>query len=160
MATNLYSSLPAFLPGLIGLLIFLVIFFVLFSIVGVFYKKRSTVSAIMFILALSSICFFLQELKIDNKSLSVTLLELAPEYGIGSALNSIIISIAYPTLAINSFFVSFIAGIMNVSITDPSLEFISSGLFAMIIYLVLFVLAFILFNRKKKSKRVYSDYLS
>ena len=160
MAINLYSSVPNFLPGLIGLLILLLIIFVIFSIVGVFFKKRSTVSAIMFFLAISSVLYFLSGIETENGTLLVDIALLGADYGIGAGLVSAITALGTPVALIHSLFVSMLAAIMGVATNDPSLSFVGGGLFAMIVWVVLFVVAFILFNRKKKSKRVYSDYLS
>lgn len=160
MAINLYSSVPNFLPGLIGLLILLLIIFVIFSIVGVFFKKRSTISAIMFFLAISSVLYFVSGIETENGTLLVDIALLGADYGIGAGLVSAITALSTPVALIHSLFVSMLAAIMGVAVSDPSLSFVSGGLFAMIVWVVLFVVAFILFNRKKKSKRVYSDYLS
>lgn len=156
----IFTNIPAFLPGLIGLTLFLSVIFIVLSLMGLFIRKRSTISGIMFFLAVSAICTFICNFTINELLLIEHIRNIGIEFGVGEGIASAIQAIASLVFHAHKFFVSIVASLFSLDPSDEKLSFINNGILIMLGYIVLFLLSFILFNRKKKTKKIYSDYLS
>lgn len=154
------TQIPSFLPGFIGLIIFLSAIFIVFTLMSLFVKKRSTISGIMFLLAISGICTFICSFERDGVSLLDNIASFNNDYGIGEGLAYAIQAIGSPVYYTHKLFIKMIADISSLEVSDEKLTILNDGIFDMIIYIVLFLLSFIFFNRNKKTKKIYSDYLS
>lgn len=154
------TNVPSFLPGLIGLVVFLCVIFIAFTLMSLFIKKRSTISGIMFLLALSGICTFICSFERNNVFLVDSIASINTTLGIGEGLSSAIKAIGAPVFYAHNLFIKMIADIFSLNINDEKLTLLNDGIFDMLIYIVLFLLSFIFFNRKRKTKKIYSDYLS
>lgn len=154
------TQIPSFLPGFIGLIIFLSAIFIVFTLMSLFVKKRSTISGIMFLLAISGICTFICSFERDGVSLLDNIASFNNDYGIGEGLTYAIQAIGSPVYYTHKLFIKMIADIFSLEVSDEKLTILNDGIFDMIIYIVLFLLSFIFFNRNKKTKKIYSDYLS
>ena len=154
------SAIPEFLPPLVSFLITIVIFFLIMTLVSLFIKKRSTMSGIMFLLFISAICTFLLSFKMGDTYLSTTIQDLGKEFNVGAGLIGVITILAYPTSTLHTFFLDLLVKGFMLKTTDDLYGFFNNTIFILAVYAVLFLLAFLLFKKSKKSQRIYSDYLS
>ncbi len=149
---NFYAG-NQFIIGLINLIFpifFLIVEFVLLSLI---IKKRSTIAGIMFFLFLSGIMQFL--IMVDNGKLFLNLNKFLPDVGLGSSLCVSMELISYPTRIIHDLFIDLI---IDMNLHEDVIEFFSNEYYILILYSFIFLLAFVLFKRHKKEKRIYSDY--
>ena len=160
MPSIILAKIPAFLPGFIGLTLFLSVIFIVLSFMGLFIKKRSTISGIMFFLAISAICTFICNFKVNDLLLIDHIRNIGYDYGIGEGFASSIQAISAPVFHAHKLFVDMVSGVFSLDPSDEKLSLFNNGLLIMLTYIVLFLLSFIFFNRKKKTKKIYSDYLS
>lgn len=142
-----------FIIGLINLIFPIFFLIVEFVLVSLIIKKRSTITGIMFFLFISAVMQFL--IVVNNGKVYFNLAKFLPDVGIGSSLCVSMRLLSYPTSIIHSQYIQLI---QDMNLHEDVIEFFSNEYFILILYSFLFIIAFAIFKRHKKEKRIYSDY--
>ncbi len=156
------------LPLIVSMVIEIAFVFLIIFLLAIFIKHRSTISAVMFFFLLSAGAFFL--LNYPNLSLEEIVGEInegslpygyalgniLPQYGVGTSLISSLTALELPVslLYISFYFIMF--SMLNGDVNKVS--FLLNPIFTICLYAVLFILSFIIFKRRNKKKKIYSDY--
>lgn len=146
--------MDTFISRLLAYILPVIIFVLVGYIIALFIKKRSIIAGVSFYFLLSSLCLLL--ININDGKFILDLSNFVKDYSLGNSLVILISIIAYPLSLFHNSFMQIIIKDLNAS--NDVISFFDSYYFTLVINALFFMVSFILFKKRKKDKRNYSDY--